>query len=419
MSARASQSDRLTTALGYRLERGWALLPIKPGTKEPHAAALIAVHSSPAWKPLAERPASEPEIRAWHEHDPDTSIGIICGRPSGGLVVADFDREANGVSYPPTPVVTTSRGHHAYLSTTGAFATKATPWGELRGDGSYVVAPASVHPSGALYEWAIRPEEADLADLAHLVTPDSPHLLSASQADLSLGRSYGVPLEGVASVSVGEELGKVEAAVAAALPVLGIAAAVGRSFRCVLPGHGEASPSASVFLDERTGVYRYRDWHRRDGCEWYSLAEVLASRRAGAVLRLRGPSASRRWDRLFFEAGLLRVEVVCLPALPLGASPELRCVADGFALLAGLRALRDPREPLPFTRSFAAAWCGVSQWEARKAILELRRLGVIRKLDETTAGGRRLALFGVGEGRRWKPPLQVRATADGLTGRIG
>jgi hypothetical protein len=127
--------------------------------------------------------------------------------------------------------------------------------------------------------------------------------------------------------------------------------------------------------------------HRRD---WFSPAEVFASQRAGTVVGLRG------WrDRLFLEAGFLRPVTIERPAVPPGASEELRRGADGFTLLAGLRALRDPGEPSPLTRSFAGAWCGVPEWAARESIFELRQLGVIRKVGETAAGKQRPSLFGV------------------------
>ncbi len=59
----SAPSDRLAAALALRA-RGWALLPIQPRGKEPHYDVLNAVHGDRGWKPLAERLASPPEIRA-------------------------------------------------------------------------------------------------------------------------------------------------------------------------------------------------------------------------------------------------------------------------------------------------------------------------------------------------------------------
>ena len=36
---------------------------------------------------------------------------------------------------------------------------------------------------------------------------------------------------------------------------------VGQGFLCILPGHAEAHPSASLHWDPKTGTIVYRDWH--------------------------------------------------------------------------------------------------------------------------------------------------------------
>jgi len=136
---------RLAAALDYRA-RSWAPLPLDPsGNKQPHFAALECVHGSSSWTPLAARPASDPEIRAWFEHDPSANVGIICGQASRGLVVADFDRpvSAGELQHPPTVIAEAKRGPHIYFQAPGRVDTTETAWGELRGEGSYVVAPPS------------------------------------------------------------------------------------------------------------------------------------------------------------------------------------------------------------------------------------------------------------------------------------
>src|SRR4051812_29331262 len=89
----ASTAERLEAALAYR-RRGWALLPIRPRTKEPHAQVLDAVHGSTAWGPLAQPPASTRGPPAWFETAPETGVAITPGQPSGGLIVADFPARA-------------------------------------------------------------------------------------------------------------------------------------------------------------------------------------------------------------------------------------------------------------------------------------------------------------------------------------
>jgi hypothetical protein len=160
----ASSARTLEHALAH-YARGWALLPLSPGGKEPHFGALRRVHGKPEWKPLARRRATEPEIRAWLEHDPAANIGVICGQPSGGLAVADIDRPdlARGLSHPPTPCVRTRRGWHLYLQARGRAASRRVRWGEIRGEGTYVALPPSLHESGIEYQWRISLDDCDLA----------------------------------------------------------------------------------------------------------------------------------------------------------------------------------------------------------------------------------------------------------------
>jgi hypothetical protein len=162
MSATAT---RLQEASEY-LDRGWAVLPLRPASKEPHHEVLREVHGTTKWKPLAERRASRPEIQAWFDRDPATQVGVILGQPSGGLVVVDQDKPVSGLKHPPGPTVQTGRGRHLYALADRRTATVKHAWGEVRGDGSYVVAPTGMHPSGAEYLWRVRPEDCELPNLA-------------------------------------------------------------------------------------------------------------------------------------------------------------------------------------------------------------------------------------------------------------
>lgn len=96
----------LDVALGHH-ERGFALLPLRARGKEPNFRVLQEVHGSIEWKPLGSRRASTAEVRAWHDADPQTNVGVILGEASGGLIVADFDHKPKGVIHPPTPIAQT------------------------------------------------------------------------------------------------------------------------------------------------------------------------------------------------------------------------------------------------------------------------------------------------------------------------
>jgi Bifunctional DNA primase/polymerase, N-terminal len=138
--------------------------------------------------------------------------------------------------------------------------------------------------------------------------------------------------------------------------VLGIPRAqVGHAFLCILPGHDEAHPSASLHWDPKTGALQYRDWHTRSGVEWYTLPDVRASMAYGQAVRLRGPSVATWQLRLLIEAGLLAPYPVSARPLPAAVRPAIRMVYEGFLLLLGCKWWHTPQVSTPFSWRFAAA----------------------------------------------------------------
>lgn len=121
-------------------------------------------------------------VRGWWAGHPDHNIGVTCGTPSGGLLVLDFDvdeeRDKNGLStlrewerahgeLPATAVSVTGGGGMHYWYRTDRTNIRPSVNHELgvdvRCDGSYVVAPPSVHESGRRYEWQDPPDEVPIA----------------------------------------------------------------------------------------------------------------------------------------------------------------------------------------------------------------------------------------------------------------
>lgn len=151
----------LEAARAY-LTRGWSIIPIKPSTKEP----LLP------WKRHTRRRPSEAEGRGWWNRWPEAGVAIICGQVSG-LAVLDTDDPVSeslvqAMGLPPTLTARTARGRHRYFRIAGPVQSRriggADGGGlELRGDGSYVLAPPSLHPSGLCY--AFEDPRAALADL--------------------------------------------------------------------------------------------------------------------------------------------------------------------------------------------------------------------------------------------------------------
>lgn len=102
-------------------------------------------------------------IAEWWRRHPEANIGIATG---GGLYVLDVDGEAGERSLaalemrhgalPATPEQRTGKGRHLFFSAPPELRNTAGKLGtglDTRGQGGYVVAAPSNHPSGALYAW--------------------------------------------------------------------------------------------------------------------------------------------------------------------------------------------------------------------------------------------------------------------------
>jgi hypothetical protein len=156
------EPECLRAGLAY-IARGWPAFPVKPQAKEP-----LTKHG------VKDATLDGDQLRRWFHRWPTANIAIACGSP--GPQVLDIDDLAAGhdtlvvVSRLGGPDVATARGRQFYLrgSTQG---TIALGWGELRGRGSYVVAPPSTHPTGKLYVYLIEPGDAPLPGLPSGILP--------------------------------------------------------------------------------------------------------------------------------------------------------------------------------------------------------------------------------------------------------
>lgn len=155
-------------ALKY-VNDGFAVFPCKPREKVPNVA-----HGLNDW---TDNPAHV--IAHWSRH-PNDNIGITCGAPSGGLLVLDFDVsdgkdgietlkrwETEHGELPDTAVAITGSGGRHYLFRTDRNnikpTTNPTLGVDVRCDGSFIVAPGSIHPNGNEYEWWASPDECGIA----------------------------------------------------------------------------------------------------------------------------------------------------------------------------------------------------------------------------------------------------------------
>jgi hypothetical protein len=144
------------SALDY-LARGWSVVPVRAREKRP----LIA------WQVYQQRRATAADVRDWFARWPQANVAIVTGAVSG-LVVVDVDRQHGGDDslarlereHGPLPrtveAISGGGGRHFYFAHPGGHVHNRAglaPGIDLRGDGGVIVAPPSVHPSGARYAW--------------------------------------------------------------------------------------------------------------------------------------------------------------------------------------------------------------------------------------------------------------------------
>lgn len=143
----------LNTALAY-LAHGWSIFPLRQKSKVP---------AIPKWEQFqAERP-SEALVRLWWTNNPNFNIAIVTGTISGVFVVDCDTRqmvEAHEAlpDYIPTLKSITAHGAHFFYQLPGFRVANRVGYGlDIRGDGGYVVAAPSIHPSGVKYQWQRAP----------------------------------------------------------------------------------------------------------------------------------------------------------------------------------------------------------------------------------------------------------------------
>ncbi len=194
--ANLSAPELLPHALAYSAD-GISVIPI--GNEKKPAIR--------GWKEYQARRADERQIRQWFATGKGIQgIGIVCGSVSGNLAVRDYDESSayDGwrASHPELaaalPTVRTSRGYHVYFRLAQVEKTQTFDDGELRGEGAYVLAPPSRHPSGCVYQWLNPlggeiPVVMDLNQLGLLQNPNKNSELKQSLLSSSVHSVLSVP----------------------------------------------------------------------------------------------------------------------------------------------------------------------------------------------------------------------------------
>lgn len=133
-------------AVAHICLKGWYVFPLGEKSKQPDSEL-----APNGFKSASNNPA---QIHEWWTKRPNANIGIDLGRSN--LTVLDFDKgePPAELNLPETLRVKTSRGTHVYFQGTsqqGRMFFNGQHVGEIKSEGGYVLAPASVHPDGPVY----------------------------------------------------------------------------------------------------------------------------------------------------------------------------------------------------------------------------------------------------------------------------
>lgn len=162
---------KLSRALQYA-SHGWSVLPLHSIRNGCCTCSAAAKCNHPGKHPRTPNGVKDATtelktIKSWWTGWPDANIGIATGRPSN-LFVLDVDGDRGEASLKAlktehgrllkTVTVRTGKGRHLYFrceadTLVGNSIGRLGKGIDVRGDGGYVVAPGSVHASGAEYEF--------------------------------------------------------------------------------------------------------------------------------------------------------------------------------------------------------------------------------------------------------------------------
>jgi hypothetical protein len=197
------EENSLLGAALYYFSKGWSVIPLR------------GKQSTVAWKKFEDTRAERGQVCEWFLSDAPTGVGIVTGAISN-MFVLDVDPKNGGqeslgrlqMKYGTLPdtlrVRTGGGGQHFYfcmpqgVEVRNAADLQGYLGLDIRGNGGYVAAPPSKHPSGKRYKWdtsgAEEPVEAPQW-LVDLVKEDRPQGDSSTTA-VSLQQAKIEPMGG-------------------------------------------------------------------------------------------------------------------------------------------------------------------------------------------------------------------------------
>lgn len=159
-------------AASYTMDLGFAIIPLKPKSKEP-----ATKHGLKDW-------SRDPrDLREGFNKRNNLNMGVVLGEPSGNIIVIDIDCDDDmgydGMEYmrdwerqhgelPETVSAITGRGgSHLYYRTPDRIIKPSVNNEihiDIRGEGSYAMLPPSIHPNGRAMQWENHPDDFEIAD---------------------------------------------------------------------------------------------------------------------------------------------------------------------------------------------------------------------------------------------------------------
>jgi hypothetical protein len=366
----------------------------------------------------------------WSGKFAGANVAISCGpsdicvvdvdpRHDGEGTIEDWQREYGMEFMETITAVSGSGGTHFYFKTNGKrFGNTTGSIGmgiDTKAVGGLVVAPFSIHGNGKPYTWkkGYGPDDQEMLSLPDWlaekiglrgekrnISPQKNNKkyvsVSKKKGEMQVARdihylhiSDSPYLHTLVRESIEKrELKRLDADfifISAVCDFLGIPAnsfpsntLPSDAFLCVLPGHEESHPSASIHSD-KSGAAIYHDWHVRNGCpEFLTLTDVYAAQQTGRVQALKGSSLATWKLRMLVDMNLIDAFPVTMPPLPLNVPETLRKVYEGFQFLLACKWLYEPYAPTPFTYRFGGDWCGVSQKVAQEEIQRLYAMKIVQ-----------------------------------------
>jgi len=166
MQAARSQDQwsAINWARFYAADLGWSVLPVRPRSKAPlYDPSLGLCHGR------NDATADPDHVEAIWSRYPDAGVAVTTGAESSIVVLdvdprnggdeswVEFEAEMGTIDLGPVSL-TGGGGSHSFFAHPGAPIPCRNNLGryrgiDLKGDGGYIIAPPSIHPSGGTYRW--------------------------------------------------------------------------------------------------------------------------------------------------------------------------------------------------------------------------------------------------------------------------